>query len=115
MHGTSEEFDPEGYQQERLEPFDLGAVGYPAAESSTTDGSVASGAMCSGDSSGRSLVAGRAKRSWTVRSGTGLYVAEWLGAGASMTGSDLTRVYVDRLADAFPRATEVIVCRKRTA
>jgi hypothetical protein len=37
-----------------------------------------------------------------VRSMTDFYVSDWLRTGASVTGSDLTRIAVDRLAEAFP-------------
>jgi SAM-dependent methyltransferase len=98
----SQEFDAEHYWENRLEPFNLAAVGYHdlgipfnrwvyrvrrhvfrrtlrALESHWED-----------------------KQVLDVGSGIGFYISEWLRTGASVTGSDLTRVSVDRLRAAFP-------------
>jgi SAM-dependent methyltransferase len=105
MRETSEEeFEPERYWEDRLETFDLAAVGYRDlgvpfnrwvyrvrrhvfrrvvhSLSSRWDG----------------------RRVLDVGSGTGVYISEWLRTGASTTGSDLTRVSADRLTKAFPSA-----------
>lgn len=102
MPEPSEEFDAEQYWDERLEPFDLAAVGYRDL----------------GVPYNRWLYRVRryvfrrlvralgdnweGKRVLDVGSGTGFYVGEWLRTGASTTGSDLTRTSVQRLTKAFP-------------
>lgn len=100
-------FDPKQYWEQRLEPFDLAAVGYRDF----------------GDSFNRWVYRVRrhvfrrtvrslshswdGKRVLDVGSGTGFYVSEWLRTGASVTGSDLTHLSVERLTQAFPNAAFV--------
>jgi SAM-dependent methyltransferase len=98
----SEGFEPERYWQERLQSFDLAAVGYRdlGARFNRWVYRV------------RRYVFERLLRSldgpWDgkhvldVGSGTGFYVSEWLRTGASVTGSDLTQISVHRLAKTFP-------------
>ena len=102
MQENSEEFDAEHYWENRLEPFDLAAVGY-------RDLGVRFNRWAYRV---RSYVFQRIVRSlgsdWEgkqvldVGSGTGFYISEWLRAGAAVSGSDITSVSVNRLADTFP-------------
>jgi len=95
-------FDPKEYWEQRLEPFDLTAVGYRDLGAPFNRWvyrvrryvfrRVIGSLNCRWDD----------KRVLDVGSGTGVYVSEWLRAGASVTGSDLTRVAVNRLANSFP-------------
>jgi SAM-dependent methyltransferase len=96
------DFDPACYWEDRLQQFDLAAVGYRGlglpynrwlyrVRHAVFQGLVRA-----------------VNREWDraevldIGSGTGFYVDEWQRLGASVTGSDLTRVAVDNLARTFP-------------
>jgi SAM-dependent methyltransferase len=101
---SSGTFDPREYWEQRLEPFDLAAVGYRDFGEAFNRWVYRV----------RRYVFRRVIRSLSSRwddqrvldvgSGTGVYVSEWLRAGASVTGSDLTCVAVNRLSNSFPDA-----------
>ena len=94
--------DPAEYWEERLQPFDLSAVGHLGLGLPYVRWLYRL----------RSAVFRRLIRTpgrdWKgaavldVGSGTGFYVNEWLRAGAAVTGSDMTQVAVDNLAKSFP-------------
>jgi SAM-dependent methyltransferase len=96
-------FDPLNFWEERLQQFDLSAVGYAGlglrynrwlyrVRSFVFRRTLRRAALDLG--SARVLDAG---------SGTGFYISEWLRAGAKdVTGSDLTAVATERLREVFP-------------
>ncbi|HXJ49579.1 MAG TPA: class I SAM-dependent methyltransferase, partial [Candidatus Acidoferrum sp.] len=104
MSESSKEFNPEQYWQERLGPFDLAAVGFRDL------GLPFNRWVYRARRRVFRRVIGSLGEQWTgkqvldIGSGTGFYVAEWSRAGASVTGSDLTRVAVERLRLAVPHA-----------
>jgi SAM-dependent methyltransferase len=105
---TSRTFDPAAFWEERLQRFDLAAVGYLGLGLRYNEWAYRV----------RSVVFRRllrkadldlgSARVLDVGSGTGFWVDEWLRAGAAqVVGSDLTRVSTERLTKAFP-AAEVV-------
>jgi SAM-dependent methyltransferase len=103
----SGDFDPKQYWERRLEPFDLSAVGYLGLGLGynrwmyRVRHRVFQHLV-------RSIDDGWEERQvLDVGSGTGFYVSEWLKAGVSVTGSDLTRISVEGLRKAFPALTFV--------
>jgi SAM-dependent methyltransferase len=98
-----ESFDPQAYWEQRLQRFDLSAVGYSRIGAPYNRWLYRVRAVVF-----RRLLAAtgrdwRSARVLDVGSGTGFYVREWLRAGvAEVTGSDLTRVAVENLRRAFP-------------
>lgn len=102
MGNLEGDFDPALYWEDRLQQFDLAAVGYRGL----------------GLPYNRWLYRMRhavfqrlvrsIRRDWNraevldIGSGTGFYVREWKALRASVTGSDLTRVAVVNLSQAFP-------------
>jgi SAM-dependent methyltransferase len=104
MANPSSDFDPSRYWETRLRSFDLSAVGYQALGLPYNrwlyrqQRSVFRRAV-------RGLEDGwNGKDVLDVGSGTGFYVAEWLKLHASVSGSDLTRISVERLSARFPRS-----------
>jgi SAM-dependent methyltransferase len=99
----SPQFDPAAYWERRLEPFDLGVVGYSGlglpynrwlyrVRSFVFRRAV------------REIGLPRAARVLDVGSGTGFYLAEWQRAGVrELTGSDLTSIAVNALGERYPR------------
>ena len=103
----SSQFDPKEYWEERLEPFDLAAVGYRDFGESFNRW-VYRVRRYVFRRMVRSLGHGADdKRVLDIGSGTGFYVSEWLQTGASVTGSDLTRLSVKRMTEVFPNAAFV--------
>jgi SAM-dependent methyltransferase len=102
MPERSEEFNPEQYWQERLEPFDLAAVGYQDLGVQFNRWVYRARRHVFRRLLGSLEQPWKDKRVLDVGSGTGFYVAEWLQAGTAVTGSDITRVAVERLTLAIP-------------
>lgn len=96
-------FDPQAYWEQRLQRFDLTAVGYSRIGMPYNRWLYRVRAAVF-----RRLLRGtgvdwRLARVLDVGSGTGFYVGEWLRVGvADLTGSDLSQVSVENLRRAFP-------------
>lgn len=94
--------DPADYWEERLQPFDLGAVGHlglglPYVRwlyrlRSVTFRRLVRTVSCDW----------KGARVLDVGSGTGFYVNEWRRMQAAVMGSDITKVAVDKLSQSFP-------------
>ena len=102
MGDPQRDFDPALYWERRLQPFDLAAVGYEGLGLPYNRW-----LYRLRHAAFQRLVRG-IRRDWgqaqvlDIGSGTGFYVNEWRRLGASVTGSDLTRVAVENLSRAFP-------------
>jgi SAM-dependent methyltransferase len=96
-------FDPLAYWEERLEPFDLSAVGYSALGLRYNRWLYRVRSMVFRRLVSESGLDLGAAAVLDVGSGTGFYVAAWLRAGAaSVTGSDATATATERLRRRFP-------------
>lgn len=96
------DFDPALYWEDRLQRFDLAAVGYEGL------GLPYNRWLYRMRHTVFQQVVRAVRPDWgtaqvlDIGSGTGFYVNEWRRLGASVTGSDLTRVAVENLSQAFP-------------
>jgi 2-polyprenyl-3-methyl-5-hydroxy-6-metoxy-1,4-benzoquinol methylase len=97
------EYDPGAYWEDRLERFDLAAVGYRAlglpynAWLYRLRRSVFRSVI-------EPLADWRGKEVLDIGSGTGFYIEEWMRLGSVVTGSDIAATAVSRLAQRYTDA-----------
>jgi 2-polyprenyl-3-methyl-5-hydroxy-6-metoxy-1,4-benzoquinol methylase len=105
--GTQRRFDPTEYWQERLAvDYSLGSTGWKTLGEAFNEWSYAVRARVFTHVAEAVVPAPREARVLDVGSGTGFYLDLWQRIGVrEITGSDLTPVAVERLAQRYPAAT----------
>jgi len=97
-------FDPAAFWEERLDPFDVSAVGYLGLGRHYNEWLYRVRSIVFRRLVRRFVLDLGTARVLDVGSGTGFYISEWTRAGARrLVGSDLTRVSTERLARRYPR------------
>jgi SAM-dependent methyltransferase len=102
--GNRESFDPLAFWEERLQHFDLSAVGYAGLGLRYNRWLYRVRSFVFRRTLRRAGLNVDSAQVLDVGSGTGFYINEWLRAGAKdVIGSDLTRVATGRLRETFPQ------------
>lgn len=105
MHEALDKFDPLRYWEQRIEQFDLAAVGYRSLGLQFNRWPYRLRRRLFRRAVRRLHEDWKGARVLDIGSGTGFYVSEWLRLGASVIGIDLTNAAVARLQGLFPEQT----------
>lgn len=104
MTGTGGSFDPLNFWEERLQQFDLSAVGYAGLGLRYNQWLYRVRSFVFRRTLRRAALDLDSAHVLDVGSGTGFYINEWLRAGVKdVIGSDLTGVATERLGETFPQ------------